>query len=482
VREGGLALVVLTHERRERVCRNVARALALPERPELIVVDNASADGTAAALARLDPRVRVLRSVRNLGAAARNLGVAATDAAYVAFADDDTWWCPGALAHAVGVLDAQPRFAVVTARVLVGSELREDPTCAEMERSTLPAPASLPGSSVVGFLAGACVVRRSAFLAAGGYEPRLFLGAEESLLALDLLAAGWRLAYCPGAVVRHEPAPRDGAARRRRLRRNVVQIAWLRRPASRAIAVTREQLAAAGGPAARALLVVDCLRALPWIVRARRPVPGRVERLLRRLEEPAATARPRARSRRRRLDEQRLALAVVEADQLGQAGGRLAEAAGADPPVTRLAEQLLDAVGREGRAHRSVPGDLRDELAADARRVAVGDVEPAGIAAPERVERAGEIGQREPQHRAGAQHAPDLDQRGNDLEVRQVLEHVDRDRAVERSVSQREADPQVAAQRDAGQPAEVDVEPAGRRPLAAAEVEEPRRVQAEIPS
>ena len=72
-----IALVVLTHQRRALVCRNVERALALPERPTVVVVDNASSDGTSEALARFAGAVRVVRSARNLGAAGRNLGLAA---------------------------------------------------------------------------------------------------------------------------------------------------------------------------------------------------------------------------------------------------------------------------------------------------------------------------------------------------------------------------------------------------------------------
>ena len=71
------------------------------------------------------------------------------------------------------------------------------------------------GPAVLGFLACAVVVRRDAFLAAGGFQPRLHVYGEEALLAMDLAAAGWLLSYAPELTVRHLPRPagRDSGAR-----------------------------------------------------------------------------------------------------------------------------------------------------------------------------------------------------------------------------------------------------------------------------
>jgi len=48
----------------------------------------------------------------------------------------------------------------------------------------------LAGPPLTGYIAGACVFRTDVFRAVGGYEPRLFTGGEEELVALDLLASG----------------------------------------------------------------------------------------------------------------------------------------------------------------------------------------------------------------------------------------------------------------------------------------------------
>src|SRR5581483_561831 len=133
-----VGLVIITHDRRAEALRAVARALALPERPRVVLVDNASADGTAAAVAAAWPAVEVVPLPTNEGAAARNAGAARLGTPYVAFSDDDTAWAPGALARAADLLEAHPRLAVVSARVLVGAEGREDPTCRVMAATPLP--------------------------------------------------------------------------------------------------------------------------------------------------------------------------------------------------------------------------------------------------------------------------------------------------------------------------------------------------------
>jgi GT2 family glycosyltransferase len=280
-----VTVVILTHDRCAEVVRTVERTLKLPERPPVIVVDNASSDGTALALARFGPEVEVVQSPGNLGAAGRNLGVSRARTPYVALSDDDTWFAPGSLSAALALLDANRRLAVVTGHVLIGEEGRDDPTCLRMARSPL-ADACSARVPVVGFMGGACVVRRSAFLAAGGFEPRLFIGGEEALLALDLLARGWRMAYAPAVVVHHHPSrQRDTSHRELLLARNAVWTAWLRRPLPRAARLTAAgALAWLRRPSELWPIIDSTVRAAAWLVRKRRVVPREVEHMLREVE------------------------------------------------------------------------------------------------------------------------------------------------------------------------------------------------------
>ena len=281
-----VTVVVATRDRRESLLRSLARLDALPERPALIVVDNGSSDGTPDAVRSAHPRALVLEAGANLGAAARTAGAESADTEYVAFSDDDSWWAPGALARAAAVLDAHPRLAVLAARILVGDEQREDPVCAEMARSPLRAARPLPGPPVLGFVACGSVVRRSPFLAAGGFHPRLGIGGEEQLLALDLALAGWSLAYVAGVVAHHHPSSSRDPRRRREVElRNAVWTAWLRRPLPGALSATLAvaRKAAAGDRAARGGLR-EALAGAVWVVSERRVLPRELERALRDLD------------------------------------------------------------------------------------------------------------------------------------------------------------------------------------------------------
>lgn len=98
--EPTISVVVPTY-RRANLLEKTLPSYLQPETLELIVVDDCSPDHTAAVvrrLARIDSRVRYLRSERNLKQThAKNLGIAAARAPFVYFGDDDSILLPGAL-------------------------------------------------------------------------------------------------------------------------------------------------------------------------------------------------------------------------------------------------------------------------------------------------------------------------------------------------------------------------------------------------
>jgi glycosyltransferase involved in cell wall biosynthesis len=110
-----VAVVVPTFNRAHTIEASVASLLA--ERSvavEVIVVDDGSTDDTVVRLERRgDPRLRVLVREHAGIAAARNAGIAASEARYVAFHDSDDLALPGRLARPVHHLDAHPELAFV---------------------------------------------------------------------------------------------------------------------------------------------------------------------------------------------------------------------------------------------------------------------------------------------------------------------------------------------------------------------------------
>ncbi|MEU9196887.1 glycosyltransferase family 2 protein [Streptomyces hundungensis] len=279
-------VVVITHNRRPELLRTLDRLAELPEQPAIIVVDNASSDGTADAVVRRHPGVRLLCPGRNLGAVGRNLAVREVRTPYVAFCDDDSWWSPGSLSGAADLLDRHPALATVTARILVEPGSTEDPINEELRDSPVRGPDWLPGPALGSFLAAATVLRTDAFRAAGGFHPRLWLGGEEELLAVDLAANGWWLTYADDLTIHHQPSVvRDSTLRRAHGIRNTLWFTWLRRPAGPALRRTLHLARTVLRDAVSVRAFAEATAALPWVLRERRVLPTEVEARLRLLEE-----------------------------------------------------------------------------------------------------------------------------------------------------------------------------------------------------
>lgn len=274
-----VSVVIATRDRRESLLRSLAR-LEVPGGPPLVVVDNASGDGTAAAVRAAHPRVTVLELPANAGAVARTDGVRATATPYVAFADDDSWWEPGALDRAADLLDACPAVAAVVGQVRLATDGALDAVSVKHRAAVLGRSPGAPGPDVLSFPAFAAVLRRDAYLAVGGFSRLLFFGGEEHLLALDLAAAGWQLVHAQDVLAWHDPAgpDRPDPARWAQQTRNDLLVDWLRRPLPVALAGTaRLARRSVRDPACRRALA-GLLRRLPAAVRARRPVPAALER------------------------------------------------------------------------------------------------------------------------------------------------------------------------------------------------------------
>ncbi|WP_440556326.1 glycosyltransferase family 2 protein [Streptomyces sp. SCPE 10] len=284
-------VVVITHNRRAELLRTLAELRRLPERPRIVVTDNASTDGTAEAVARDFPEATLLRPGRNLGAVGRNLAVRHVRTPYVAFCDDDSWWEPGSLARAADLLDTRPRLAAVTARIVVEPDGTEDPVVRELRESPLSGPDWLPGPALGSFLAAATVMRTDAFRAGGGFHPGLWLGGEEELLACDLLRQGWWFAYAEELTVHHQASRlRDSTARRVLGLRNTLWFTWLRRPLLPALRRTGHLIRTVPHDAASARAFAHATAGLPWVLRQRDPVPPDLEHRLATLERARQTS------------------------------------------------------------------------------------------------------------------------------------------------------------------------------------------------
>lgn len=173
---------------------------------ELIVVDDASTDGTgerARARAAADPRIRVLSMPTNQGpSAARNAGIAAASGEWVAVLDGDDWWEADRLER---LLEPAARLAadvVFDDMVLVASETgKRFSTRYRDVRFAIDEPTRVSAATVVDFDLGSVKpLFRRAFLDARGlrYQPGLHYG-EDFLLLLQCALAGATMIALPQA-------------------------------------------------------------------------------------------------------------------------------------------------------------------------------------------------------------------------------------------------------------------------------------------
>ena len=195
---------------------------ALPA--EVWVVDNASKDGSPAAIREAFPQVRLIANDRNAGfGAANNQAIGGSQGRFLMLLNSDAFVHSGAVRALLRYLERHPEVGAVGPRLL-----NPDGT---LQRSCYPFPspvrawienlwlsAAFPNHPVVGdysrwshdadrlveWVIGACVVvRREVLDQVGGFDERFFMYAEETDWQRRIRAAGWQIGFTPDAVVTH---------------------------------------------------------------------------------------------------------------------------------------------------------------------------------------------------------------------------------------------------------------------------------------
>jgi len=204
---GDYAVVIPAYRAADTLARALDSVMAqtLPPR-QVVVVDDGSPDGEdlARIVAGYRGRVALVRQANAGPAAARNAGVRATSAAWVAFLDADDSWLPHKM-RAQMALAADPGVG------LVHGGAREDRTAlpAEMDFDLLWRSNRICTSM--------SVVRREVFDALGGFfDGGELIGAEDYSLWLRIAHAGWKVRACPMLVGHYTPAQGSSDAPPRR--------------------------------------------------------------------------------------------------------------------------------------------------------------------------------------------------------------------------------------------------------------------------
>lgn len=231
---------------------------------EVIVVDSASSDGTAAMVAAEFPAVRLIASPENLGySRGGNVGLQAAHGRYRLVLNPDTEVVGDALPAMLAYMDAHPDVGLLGPQMVFGdgapqSTRRRFPSLATafFESTWLQAwaprglldrfyvrdlPADQP-ADVDWVVGAALLVRQSAWEQVGGFDEGFFMYSEELDWCRRLKAAGWRVVHFPGArLVHHEGRSSAQVPAATHIRFNSSKVRYIRkyhgRPAAEALRV-----------------------------------------------------------------------------------------------------------------------------------------------------------------------------------------------------------------------------------------------------
>jgi GT2 family glycosyltransferase len=229
--EGPPALVsalVVSYNVRDLLLRSLEALQAGTEVPlEIIVVDNASSDGSADAVAEQFPTVRLLRLPKNIGyGKANNRALPSARGRFVLLLNPDVTLEPGSLAKLTDFMLVRPDVGAVGPRIR-----RPDGSLDLAARRAFPTPATafyrfiglsrlFPHSrrfnrynlghlseesphEIDSGTAACLLVRRAAIDRVGFFDPDYFMYGEDLDLCYRLKTAGWKVYYLPAAEAVH---------------------------------------------------------------------------------------------------------------------------------------------------------------------------------------------------------------------------------------------------------------------------------------
>jgi len=224
-----ISVVTLNYNTRDLLASCLASLLEFNDRLnlELIVVDNASSDGSAQMVRERFPEVLLVENTENLGCArGGNRGMEIASAPFVLYLNADVEARPGAIRVMLEYLQTRPDVGIVGPR-LIGEDGEYQQSCHYFTllkaRSALLLFLTLIGSrgwrhlglstnpsldgwqqAEVDWIYTACVlIRREVLDSAGLLDAHMFFGGDDMDFCYRAARAGWKTVYLPQAEITH---------------------------------------------------------------------------------------------------------------------------------------------------------------------------------------------------------------------------------------------------------------------------------------
>jgi glycosyltransferase involved in cell wall biosynthesis len=182
-----VSFVISTHNRRDVLLGTLAELQR--HAAEILVVDNASADGAADAVRERFPGVRLFPLNENRGPCAKNVAISQASGEFIVFLDDDSFPLGDSIPRMIEKFTAYPRLGAVVFAV------------------DLPGGASECSAYPQVFAGCGAGFRKAALDQVGGLPDDFFMAAEEYDLSLRLLDGGWEIQRFEDLRVRHLKTP-----------------------------------------------------------------------------------------------------------------------------------------------------------------------------------------------------------------------------------------------------------------------------------
>jgi len=219
-----VAVIIVNYNSGDALNRCLQALAAQTVRPrQVLLIDNASQDGSTDQAERAYPWLRVIRCPENYGfAAANNQAVAQSEASeWLALLNPDAFPAPDWLAALQQATQNDPQYALFGCRLLdaadperldgVGDSYHASGLAWRRGHGEPAAGRYLPAEEIFAPCAAAALYRRAAFLEAGGFDERFFCYMEDVDLGFRLRLLGYRCGYVPTAIVHHVGSGTTGA-------------------------------------------------------------------------------------------------------------------------------------------------------------------------------------------------------------------------------------------------------------------------------
>lgn len=219
-----VTVILVNHNSGAHLDRCLQALAAQTVRPhQVVLVDNASHDGSADQAERAYPWLCVIRNPENRGfAAANNLAVARSEATeWLALLNPDAFPAPDWLVALRQATQDEPHYALFGCRLLdaadperldgVGDGYHASGLAWRRGHGEPAAGRYLQMGEIFAPCAAAALYRRAAFLEAGGFDEHFFCYMEDVDLGFRLRLLGYRCGYAPAAIVHHVGSGTTGA-------------------------------------------------------------------------------------------------------------------------------------------------------------------------------------------------------------------------------------------------------------------------------